>query len=210
MRVSAVQGSGQNVYVGDAAPIPLVIRVSGADNKGVPNVPVNWRVETGAGDIEHANNSGTFGFTDSLGLAFASFRATAPGVNNVSASTPSLPSAAATWQVIAWKVPKVVIRMEVAFDCDGAAAFKGPDGASNVTVQVGDVVEWDFGDAPATGGFMCEARFRSTSLPAGGNSIDAIMSLGDRFQFVPNVAGTWAFEDLLYSNVKGTLTAHAP
>ncbi|MEP6621561.1 MAG: hypothetical protein ABJE47_19695 [bacterium] len=209
-RISAVQGTGQNVYVGATAPIPLAVRVTGADNKGVPNVPVNWSVVTGAGDLDLASNGGTFAFTDSLGYAFVSFRPTDPGLHTVSASTPGLPSAVATWLVVARRVPNVVIRMDVSFDCDGATAFKGPDGSSDVTVHVGDVVEWAYGDGPATNGFTCVAQFRSTSVPAGGNAIDAALALGERFQFVPNVAGTWAYQDVLYSTVKGTLTARAP
>ena len=52
----------------------------------------------------------------------------------------------------------------------------------------------------------CTARFISSAAPPGGEHFDGILNPGDRFQFVPGVAGTWEFFDQV-GGATGTLTA---
>lgn len=53
---------------------------------------------------------------------------------------------------------------------------------------------------------MPTAHIRSTSTPAGGASFDSgSLTEGERFLFVPGVAGTWEYVDQV-SGATGTLT----
>jgi hypothetical protein len=56
-----------------------------------------------------------------------------------------------------------------------------------ITVPVGTTVEWSILGVE-------EARIASTSEPTGGEPFDSgTLAGGERFQFVPGVAGTWEF-----------------
>lgn len=85
------------------------------------------------------------------------------------------------------------------FDCgdpdQDPTRFRDGLGSSEVTLRVGATVEWVYDSYmhPA-----CTARIVSTLVPAGGASIDSgILKPGESFKFVPAVAGTWRFTDLI-------------
>jgi hypothetical protein len=83
----------------------------------------------------------------------------------------------------------------------GTPTFLGPHLTSDAAAPVGGVVE--FWNREST------ARIVSTSSPAGATSFDSgSLRLDERFQFVPDVAGTWEFVDEV-SGARGTLTARA-
>jgi hypothetical protein len=81
----------------------------------------------------------------------------------------------------------------------GPAFLGAPDDSSDVTVPIGAPVEWV--------NWLESARIMSTSAPPGGASFDSgELSQGERFEFVPDVAGTWEYVDPV-SGATGTLTA---
>lgn len=84
---------------------------------------------------------------------------------------------------------------------DGVVAFAAPDGSNQAIVPVGTTVEWLIG--PSVAG----ARVTSTSVPPGGAPFDSEwLFTGQRFEFVPEVEGTWAYHDEV-TGATGTLTA---
>lgn len=66
-------------------------------------------------------------------------------------------------------------------------AFVAPGGGDAVTVTVGTTIEWVNMDG-------IQHTATSTSEPVGGAAFDSgIMGNGDRFQFTPQVTGTWTY-----------------
>jgi plastocyanin len=82
---------------------------------------------------------------------------------------------------------------------DGTPGFFGPAQSADVTVPVGAKVEWV--------NHFETARIVATVAPPGGTAFDSGgLSQDERFEFVPSVAGTWEYVDLV-SGATGTLTA---
>lgn len=203
-RIVAERGNAQTGYIDTRLPVDFVVRVSGPDGEGVPNVSIDWRVTSGAGELVAVGLPMTV--TDASGRAAVSLRPTALGAITVTASTPALPGALATFTAFATKAPDVVIRILPGFDCGDPSTFVGPDGTNDVIVRVGAVVEWVYS---VSGNGTCSAQLRSTTVPPGGASIDAFLGPQDRFQFVASVAGTWTVADVSNGG-GGTVTAEAP
>ena len=205
-RIIAVTGSVQSGYVGSVLALPLVVQ---ADNgtRGVPNVPIEWRVTSGAGDLVSVRDGVSFTVTDPTGHASVLLRPTAPGAISVTASSPIVPGRVAAFNALVLPVPGVVIRILPGFDCGNASTFEGPDGSSDVTVPVGMVVEWVYADKAAS--WPCSANIQSTQVPVGGAPLGATLAAHERFQFVPTVAGTWVYVDA-ENGGRATLTAVAP
>lgn len=66
-------------------------------------------------------------------------------------------------------------------------AFVAPAGGDDVTVTVGTTIEWVNLDA-------VQHTATSSAVPAGGAAFDSgLMGNGDRFQFTPQVEGTWVY-----------------
>jgi hypothetical protein len=76
-------------------------------------------------------------------------------------------------------------------------------------VLVGAFFEWVYEAQPEVGPVPCLAVLGSASVPAGGVTFDETMNAGDRFQFVPNVAGVWEYVDAMNGGT-ARLTAVAP
>ncbi|MGH7587308.1 MAG: cupredoxin domain-containing protein, partial [Gemmatimonadota bacterium] len=92
------------------------------------------------------------------------------------ASVPALQGSPVTFAV---DVNVLVIRA-------GLYGFITPNGAREVIVPVGVTVEWVIGWDKHT--------VTSRSAPPGGPSFDSgSLDVGERFQFVPAVAGTWDY-----------------
>jgi hypothetical protein len=204
----AIGGNAQSGFVDSVLPLAFVVRVKDRSNRGVPDVPIEWRITSGAGDLASVADGTPFTVTDSRGLAAVSLRPTALGFVTVAASTATLPGALATFSAFARRVPDVVIHIDPGFDCGDPSTFRGPDNSSDDTVKVGAVVEWVYG-VQASPFFNCTAVVQSTTAPLGGSPFVGLMDLGGRFQFVPEVAGTWDYVDA-NNGGRGTLTAVAP
>jgi hypothetical protein len=208
-RIVAVDGNGQAGFIDTPLPVALVVRVSDAENQAVPNAPIDWRITEGAADLLNARDGAPFTVTDPAGVAAVLVRPTTLGGIVVTASTPTVPGARATFNASVRRRPDVVIQIVPGFDCGEASGFEDPEGSRNTTVRVGAVVEWVYAPQAQVGTFPCMARLRSATVPAGGVTFDETMNAGDRFQFVPNVAGVWEYVDAMNGGT-ARLTAVAP
>src|SRR5512147_1291337 len=99
-RIIAVRGSAQSGYVGTLLPLPLVAQ---ADNgtRGVPNVPIEWRVTSGVAELVSVRDGVPFTVTDSIGHASAYLRPMAPGTITVTVSSPAVPETVAGFTAFA-------------------------------------------------------------------------------------------------------------
>jgi hypothetical protein len=207
-RMIAVGGNAQAGFVDSVLPLAFVVRVNDRSNRGVPGVPIEWRITSGTGDLVSVDDGAPFTVTDARGLAAVSVRPTAPGTITVTASTTTVPGALATFTAFARRVPDVVIHIDPGFDCGDPSTFRGPDSSSDVTVRVGAVVEWVYAES-ATSFFPCMAVVQSDTVPPGGAPFVGLLDVGARFQFVPEVEGTWVYVDA-NNGGRGTLTARVP
>ena len=206
-RIVVSEGNAQTGHLETTLPSPLIVRVADATNRGVPNVSIDWRVTSGAAELLSVPDGAVGAVTDAAGRAAVLLRPTSLGAITVTASIASLPGAPATFTAFALRKPDAEILMAPGFDCGDASTFTGPDGSNDVTVRVGDVVEWVY-TVPGLSYWPCTARLRSTTVPPGGASFDTFMNLQDHFQFVPDVVGTWTFIDATNGG-RGTLTVQA-
>jgi hypothetical protein len=189
---------------------PLVVVVNDGQGEFVPYVPVNWRVESGTGELY----GGCSGFdpaaltvrTDVQGWSRYSavdFKHKAYGLSTVSAAVPGVRDSPVTFELDATRVVVYVTG-------DG---FLGPEGSSDIVVGVGARVEFLL-LTPHEAEQLLTAHIVSTSSPPGGVTFDSgiLQDSGDwmfnqeLFGFGPNVPGTWEFVDQV-SGATGTLTA---
>lgn len=206
--IAIVSGQDQQGKAGEPLPEPFVVRVTDDRGDGVEGVEVTWRVTTGAGhfgpDLYPTEESSTVSVdTDPDGTARVFFRPAILGTSTVAADVSGLSPVRFTTDVAV-----VVILFGPIFDCTPGDPnhFLGPDGTSDVAVPVGTPVEWVY--APYLVPSTCEARVTSSSEPPGGEPIDSgILTPGERFRFVPAVAGTWEYRDGTNEGADGTLTA---
>lgn len=202
--IALVSGENQEGKAGERLPHPFVVRVTDERGAGVRNVEISWRVVSGTGDFSApgGKRSSTVSRpTDADGFARATFRPTAVGMSAVAAEATGLPGSPVTFTT---EATVLVVNFGPLFDCGDPTFFSGPDGSSDVTVPVGTPVEWVYAPwlAPS-----CEARVTSDSEPSSGEPFDSgILNPGYRFRFVPEVAGTWEYSDVIGGG-SGTLTA---
>lgn len=196
--IALVSGDGQEGKAGDSLPEPFVVRVTDADGDPLLGVEVIWRVGSGAGRFRAwpAEGDPILGtHTDHEGLAQAFFWPAALGTHTVVAEVSGLEESPVTFASEATGV--VIVLRDLLGGCE-PVRFYGPDGGSEVVVPVETPVEWTSA--------ACDAHFASASVPPGGEPFDSgVLSRGERFGFVPAVAGTWVFEDRL-TGESGTLT----
>lgn len=192
-----VSGNNQMGKAGERLADPFVVRVTDTQGRGASGVVVEWSVATGAGAFswgEEGTIVRTSTTTDGDGLAEVLFLPTILGKTSVTASVSTLPDRPVTFTADA--NIQVIVFVEW-----GWARFSGPDGAPDVVVPVGTPVEWKeaYSSVPFT--------VTSTSIPIGGVPFDSrILTRGDRFRFVPTVAGTWEYSDQ-FSGATAKLTA---
>ncbi len=202
-----VSGDHQEGLASDRLVDPLVVRVVDASGNGVPGVLVTWELTPNHGlmcptvqafcwsDRGHT-------VTDGLGLSRAWLWPNR-GLASVSATVANLPGSPVSFAVT---VTGVVIPFWPRTECGGLndpVRFWDPDAPQVFTVQLGLTVVWQYGDAE----FMplqCEARVVSTSAPGEQGFDSGILHPGDRFSFVPAVAGTWTYQDT-YTGGSATL-----
>ena len=200
-RINVLRGDVQAGYV-DTTLADFVVRVTDGSDHGIPNVAVEWRVTSGDGKLATSSNGMPFAVTNASGLAAASFRPMSLGPVAVTAS---IAGATATFRATARRKPNAVIRILEGFDCGDASTFVGPNGVSDVTVRVGDVVEWSY-SLPNPSIYACIARVQSRVVPPSGSPFDGVMNSGETFQFVPDAPGIWIYVDVNNGGM-GTLTA---
>jgi hypothetical protein len=125
-RITVVAGNGQTGQLGTRLSLDLAVRVTDRNGRGRPNVPLNWRVISGAGDLLNLPDGAPFTVTDASGLAAVSLRPTVLGPIIVTASAATAPGASATFNAFVKSVPGAVIRIVPGFDCEAASTFIGP------------------------------------------------------------------------------------
>jgi hypothetical protein len=175
----------------------LQVRLVDGQGNPVPYVPVRWVVTSGdvamQGCVPGLPQVANWTRAGSDGRADVIFSLVAVGTSTVAAAVPGLLSSPVTFTVTA-----TGFLITLADFGAGPAFFVG-DASSDVTVPIGARVEWV--------NWLETAQITSTSGPPGGASFDSgALSQGERFEFVPDVAGTWEFVDQV-SGATGVLTA---
>ncbi|MFO7588186.1 MAG: Ig-like domain-containing protein [Gemmatimonadota bacterium] len=170
--VAVVSGDAQAGKTLEALADPLVVLVTDADGDPVAGATVGWTVATGGGTLSDASTT-----TDAQGRASVTFT---PGATLGTSTIAAGVSGVATPAEFTIETTVMLIRMQ-------NTAFVAPGGGDAVTVPVGTTVEWVNLDA-------VQHTATSTDAPAGGASFDSgLMGAGARFQFTPQVAGTWTY-----------------
>jgi hypothetical protein len=180
----------------------LEVRVTDGQGEPVPHIPVRWVITSGDVELRGCRQAGpdspptTWTLTGPDGTATVRFRLIAVGTSTVGAVVPgALPS-----HVSFTMTATAAVIMLIPDVWGGGTSFVAPDASSAAKVPVGATVEW--------ANFLESAWIVSTSAPPGGASFDSgELGWGDRFEFVPDVAGTWEYVDQV-SGATGTLTAH--
>lgn len=195
--IAILSGDDQVGKAGELPDLPFTVRVTNAQGGAVRHAYVMWSVTSGAGRFPARPASRTG--SDGIGVVW--FVPTAPGSSTVTAEVAGLEGSPVTFSIDA---PTLVITLRPEFFSwwghVGDPVFSDPQGGSDVTVPVGTTVEWSVIGVEA-------AHIVSTAEPAGGQPFDSgTLADGERFPFVPGVAGTWEFEDQV-SGATGTLTA---
>jgi hypothetical protein len=177
------------------------VRASDGRGAPVPHVAVRWAITAGDMLLVGCGAAGqewppsTWSRTRSDGIAHADYRLVALGSTTVAAAVPGVPVSPVNFTATA---SAVVILLDDSWWL-GWLGFFGPDGSPDVTVPVGTSVEW--------ANFLESSRIVSVSAPPGGASFDSgELGANDRFEFVPAVAGTWAYVDQVSCST-ATLTA---
>ena len=196
--MSTVSGNGQQGRIGELLGEPFVVRVTDAQGVGVGGVAVRWDVISGGRwglDASGDPVTTLVRRTDPEGFAKGFFFPSAAGTSTVTASVPALQGSPVTFTADV----NVLVISAGGFWGRG---FLGPEGATEVTVPVGVTVEWV--------NVWGEHTVTSSSAPPGGSSFDSgSLDQGERFQFVPRVAGTWKYFCEVHgaSEESGTITA---
>lgn len=192
--ILVVSGNDQEGMAGDPLAAPLVVRVTDASGVGVGNVWVTWRITSGAGR-----------FRDERGNILASPPSTRTGPDGL-ARVIFEPLILDRITVEAGLKDRSDASVTFSADARGVVIhlwlwITGPDNTPDVTVPIGTLVEWR--------NWLSSGRVASTSSPAGGASFDSgRLGEQDRFQFVPEVAGTWEYTNQV-TGERATLTARS-
>jgi hypothetical protein len=206
-RIADVGGNGQMSIVDSTLPHAFAVQVKGPDNKGLPDVPVEWRITSGAGEFLPGHDTVLTTTTELSGLSTVTVRPTQTGLFTVIASTPASPGASVSFTASVRRKPDVVIRILPGFDCGDPSTFVGPDSSSDVSVPVGSLIEWTY-PVSGFGGYTCTARLRTLTAPPGGTFFDQLLPINEVFQFRVDAVGVWTYSDALNGGI-GLITVHA-
>jgi hypothetical protein len=199
--------------------VPFSVRVVDADGRPVPAIRVQWRVIAGSGELtaypggERLTDNITA--TGSDGVAAVSFRSRSLGNGIVSASVTG--AASVEFHIVTDPTlapPDVIITGGPFFDCTGGTDptrywVSSGSGIRDTVLSavVGDRVGIRYADYLLP---VCTARFKSTSVPAGGTPFDSgVIHAGDMFEFKPDAVGNWTFTDAINGG-SGTLIVRPP
>jgi hypothetical protein len=174
----------------------LIVKVMDGEGRPVPYITITWAVTEGGGTISGCDRTGperasitSRSSSDewAVGHSLIELRLWTFGTTRVAASVPGVAVSPVTFTAEA-----TVIVIGLSTSWDDVTSFHGLE-----TAPVGATVEFlNHGSS---------ARIVSTSVPQGSDGFDS-GDLGhfDRFQFVPDLPGTWEFVDQV-SGASGTL-----
>jgi hypothetical protein len=200
-----VEGKAGEWFDGYQVPHIFEVRVTDGQGDPVPYMAVTWAITSGDGWLDGCHQpdgnpahrmTRTRPEDYRRGVASTYFGLTTFGTSTVVAAVPTgVLVSPVTYTV---RVTALVINLGEE-DWGDDTGFFGPDHSSDVTAPVGATVEWV--------NHFESARIVSTSVPPGGASFDSgVLARGERFQFVPSMAGTWEYADQV-SGATGTLAA---
>jgi plastocyanin len=173
------------VFSGDAQSEPrgselgqaFVVKVTNDQGDPVSGATVDWTVSSGSGALSTSSSQ-----TNSRGEASVNFMLSfLPGQSTVTASVNGVTQEASFTATSTDPGP-----ITVTVDMSGIA-FRAPLGGDDITIKLGDTVEWVNRDGVAH-------TATSTSTPGGGSSFDSgLMGNSATFSFTPAVTGTWVY-----------------
>jgi len=174
-RVLPWSGDGQSGRTLETFREPLKVYLQRARGDSVPGARVDWRIVQGVGSLSALSSiSDTFGIAEVLvtgGSVLGPLRVEAR-------------SAKAGVDSFVFALGVTAVQIQILAD-----RFFGPLGADTVFVVAGDSVEWVNRD-------QYPHLLRSVQEPSGGSVIRSdTLRNSQRYAFVPNVAGTWVYED---------------
>jgi hypothetical protein len=181
----------------------LAFQVTDGQGNPVPHVAMVFAITSGDAWLDGCAEPGSNPAlrttrTRPDGTAFVNILPTTFGTTTLAAAVPGVLVSPVT---LTLTVTAVVINLGQPWD--SPIGFFGPDvnvmPTSDVTVPIGATVEWV--------NHLETARIVSAGAAPGGISLDSgVLARGERFQFVPDVAGTWEYIDQV-SGATGRLTA---
>ncbi len=173
------------VFAGDAQSEPrgsqlgqaLVVKATDDQGDPVSGVTVDWTVSSGSGLLSSSSSQ-----TNSRGEASVNFTLSLlPGQSTVTASVSGV-TQEASFTANATDPGPITVTVDMS-----GIAFRAPLGGDDITIKLGDTVEWVNRDGVAH-------TATSTSSPAGGASFDSsLLGTGGSFSFTPAVVGTWVY-----------------
>lgn len=199
--ISIVSGNHQEGKAGEWVDF-LVVKVMDGEGRPVPHVTLTWAVTEGGGTLfgcgftvpERPSTTTRTSDDWGPGTSHIELRLRSFGTTRVAASVPGVAVSPVTFTAEA-----TVMVIGLSYDPQNdATVFYGPDFSTDpVIVPVGATVEF-WNREPA-------ARIVSTSVPTESDGFDSgDLSENERFQFVPDLPGTWEFVDQI-SGASGTL-----
>lgn len=184
--VTIVSGDGQEGKTKVPLAEPLVVRVTDGAGNPVPNVGVHWE---GSGRFDD-RPEGWGSYSDADGLVARTFSPRSLGAVGVTAELDALHQPSVTFHA---DVTVLVISYEA---YDGRPSFYGlgydegcwyDNCSASDHIPFGTTVEWvNYTSDPLL--------LVTTSTPPGGGTFRSpVLGLNERFQFVPDVTGTWEY-----------------
>ena len=205
----SASGNAQQGRLGRMLDDPLVALVTDERGIGIGGVPVTWFTSDGRASLCTRNGldcqTGSLVVpTEADGRSSVWPRPAALHVNVVNATVTGKPALFATFTTDVTGVRLVGSPLFDCFDRNDPVLMYNHDDERHTTVSVGTLVEFEFAKDLYPG---CLARIVTTSAPPFASGFDTgNLQPGQRFQFVPKVAGTWTFTET-YTGGVGTLTA---
>lgn len=178
--IVALSGDGQVGKAGDDLGDPLVVQVNDANGQGMPDILVTWEVTGGVAQLHHGDD-----WLDDRGTA----RTDAEGRSAMDLALGSLGTT-----TVAARVEGVL--EEAVFTASSTTLvigngfwgyFYSPSWETDVTVPLGTTIEW-------ANYFPAPVHIEAVEVPEGGQAFDSgLLHEGQRYPFVPSVAGTWRY-----------------
>jgi plastocyanin len=175
--VAVVSGDAQSEPRGSELGQTLVVKVTDAQGGAVSGATVDWTVSSGSGVLSSSSSQ-----TNSQGEASVDLTLSfVPGQVSVSASVSGVTQAAG-FTATATDPGPLTITVDMR-----NIAFLAPLGGDDITIKLGDTVEWVNRDGVSH-------TATSNSTPGGGASFDSgLLGNSGSFSFTPSVTGTWVY-----------------
>jgi plastocyanin len=175
--IEVVSGDVQSEPRGNELGQALVVKVTDDQGDPVSGATVNWTISNGSGVLSRESSE-----TNSQGEASVDLMLSfLPGQVTVTGSV-SGSSQAASFTATATDPGPITVTVDMS-----GIAFRAPLGGDDITIKLGDTVEWMNRDGVAH-------TATSNSTPAGGASFDSgLLGNSGSFSFTPAVAGTWIY-----------------